>query len=682
MVALVERYLSLSLFRNAIFLGERLVAAFPSARNVHLLATCFYRSGKPGRAFSLLSSRNSTISVARGDPNSNSGGPFTGRDDVAEEASRYLLALCGLEIGKLKEAENALLSSVSKKQTERGERSLGPSDISEEVLSEEKCPVANGAAGLYLLGKICLKDNRHEHAIEYFALALKLDAFMWDAYEQLCALGADVPPTAFFGISGDSMDGNGNDGRETPVTAPLPLPTPLSTTVSGIAAEEPYQYVAVQPNKPSRKSTRGSSNSNSHSAKSPSFRLTPTKNRGWATPAPALTSRSLPFDHLSLHDDTLTPKGKRKKRPFSSKNGKTRRHHSREDHFSEDEAPLHVPNAVSGSMAVLSLLRKCGEALLLLTKYQCKEAIRAFKKLPACHLNTGWTMHRVGRAYFELANYEKARDAFQKMIRCDPFRIEGLDIYSTNLWHLKKEAELCYLAQSAVRMDMRAPETWIVVGNCFALQKEHDVAIKFFKRSLQLDRNFTYAHTLSGHEYVSNEDFEKAVACYRHSIRLDPRHYNAWYGLGTIYYRQEKYELAEYHFRRALDINPRSSVLYCYLGMVLHSSGKCEEALTPLQAATEIEPRNPQARYQKAAVLRSMGHHADALEELRRVNDYAPREASVYFLMGKICKQMGDIDSALTHFNTALDLDPKDSNLIKTAIDKLDSADNDEDDAL
>ena len=58
--------------------------------------------------------------------------------------------------------------------------------------------------------------------------------------------------------------------------------------------------------------------------------------------------------------------------------------------------------------------------------------------------------------------------------------------------------------------------------------QEHENALKFFQRALQLDPTFTYAYTLAGHEYFANEDFEKGLQCYRQAMRLDPRHYNAW----------------------------------------------------------------------------------------------------------------------------------------------------------
>ena len=44
-----------------------------------------------------------------------------------------------------------------------------------------------------------------------------------------------------------------------------------------------------------------------------------------------------------------------------------------------------------------------------------------------------------------------------------------------------------------------------------SLQKEHEAALKFFQRAIQMDPEFTYAHTLCAHEYVANEDFEKAI---------------------------------------------------------------------------------------------------------------------------------------------------------------------------
>ena len=85
----------------------------------------------------------------------------------------------------------------------------------------------------------------------------------------------------------------------------------------------------------------------------------------------------------------------------------------------------------------------------------------------------------------------------------------------------------------------------MVVGNCFSLQKEHEVATKYFLNATTIDDKFAYAHTLAGHEYFANEDYEKASRSYQKALKVDMRHYNAWFGLGNIAYKQENFAKAD-----------------------------------------------------------------------------------------------------------------------------------------
>lgn len=93
------------------------------------------------------------------------------------------------------------------------------------------------------------------------------------------------------------------------------------------------------------------------------------------------------------------------------------------------------------------------------------------------------------------------------------------------------QVEISNLAKTALSLDRLCPQAWCVMGNCFSLQKEHETALRFFQRALQIDPHFTYAYTLCGHEYFANEDFDKSLAYYRNAITQDPRHYNAWCGI-------------------------------------------------------------------------------------------------------------------------------------------------------
>ena len=175
------------------------------------------------------------------------------------------------------------------------------------------------------------------------------------------------------------------------------------------------------------------------------------------------------------------------------------------------------------------LFRQLANAYRHLCMYRSHEAIKAFTDLPKSQLNTGWVLAQLATAHFNMAQHRQAEAAFRRCRQLEPHRVQGMEIYSTVLWFLKREHELCYLAQEMVALDRLAPQTWCVLGNCFSLQREFETAIKFFHRAIQVDSTFTYAYTLAGHEHVSNEDFDKATASFRDALRFDQRHYNAWY---------------------------------------------------------------------------------------------------------------------------------------------------------
>ena len=276
-----------------------------------------------------------------------------------------------------------------------------------------------------------------------------------------------------------------------------------------------------------------------------------------------------------------------------------------------------------------------------------------------------------------------------------------------------------------MELNKYAPETWCVVGNCFSLQHEPESAIKFFQRALQLDDQYTYAYTLCGHEYVTNEDLDKAIACYRNAIKVDSRHYNAWYGLGTIYFRQERLDLAEYHFRKAVSINNTSSILKCYTSMLLHTQntnsinntteteedGEQEvqydinreyEAYDILYYASLEDPKNPQLHFQLVHVLLSLNNATSlsesevgtvcssihpnyeteveaylsshpylqhAIQELHTLEILAPTEPSIYSLLGQLYQdKLNNAQKAVYYYNIAIQLDPKEYNNLKVCM--------------
>ncbi|OIV90173.1 hypothetical protein TanjilG_01627 [Lupinus angustifolius] len=328
---------------------------------------------------------------------------------------------------------------------------------------------------------------------------------------------------------------------------------------------------------------------------------------------------------------------------------------------------------ISGASEILSLLRVLGEGYRLSCLYRCQDALDNYLKLPHAHYNTGWVLCQVGKAYFESVDYVEADRAFSLARQITPYSLEGMDIYSTVLYHLKEDMKLSYLAQELISTDRLAPQSWCAMGNCYSLQKDHETALKNFQRAVQLNPRFAYAHTLCGHEYVALEDFENGIKCYQSALKVDERHYNAWYGLGMIYLRQEKFDFSEYQFRKAFQINPQSSVIMSYFGTALHAVKRSHEAMVIMDKAILADQKNPLPMYQKANILMCLEKFDEALEVLEELKECSPSESSVYALMGNIYKRRNMHDRAMLHYGIALDLKPSATDVatIKAAIEKL-----------
>ena len=77
--------------------------------------------------------------------------------------NRYLLACCCFQLGRLVEAESALLG--------------GEGHHIDDVDAIRNVP--KGAAGLYLLGKVCRRGNRKQQAVACFVKRCWLLAFLY-----------------------------------------------------------------------------------------------------------------------------------------------------------------------------------------------------------------------------------------------------------------------------------------------------------------------------------------------------------------------------------------------------------------------------------------------------------------------------------------------------------------------
>lgn len=324
---------------------------------------------------------------------------------------------------------------------------------------------------------------------------------------------------------------------------------------------------------------------------------------------------------------------------------------------------------------VLELLKKMASGYLSASQYKCQEALSTYTSLPRSHQDTPWVLAQMGKAHYEQANYAEAEKFFRRLRIQAPTRHEDMEVYSTVLWLLRKEAELAFLAHQLVDAAWDSPQAWCALGNAWSLAYDHEQALRCFKRAIQLHPKFAYAYTLQGHEHFENEEYDRALTSYRHAISADKRHYNAYYGIGKVYEKLGNYDKALSHYSAALMIHPKHAVLNCCIGTVLQRQKHILQALTYFNKAVELAPKASDVRLKKARALLATGQLHLAKQELMILRDLAPDKSQVHYLLGKMAKADRDKKLAVRHFTIALSLDPKASPEIKAEIEGLEDDD-------
>ena len=352
----------------------------------------------------------------------------------------------------------------------------------------------------------------------------------------------------------------------------------------------------------------------------------------------------------------------------------------------ERESALHEVEGVPDHQAMQrsadglsAVLRTLAAAHSALCSYDSRLCLDLLSSLPVPHAQTPFALACLGRAHFDRLDYPAAISAFQRLLSRYPHHVEGLDVYSTALWQCKKDVALSALAQ-ALTSRPHSPRTLsapacVVLGNLFSLQRDHETAIRFFDRALQLDGQYAYAAALAGHEWAVMEDYAKGQAMYRQALSLDPRQYTAWYGLGHLLYQQEKWPAALAHFQQALAVHERSPLLRVYAALTLVAMGHVDEALRVLLEAVEacegMGGGMGQVYFQLASVYAGKREWDTALQWCERVEEDGWREAAVHTLKGRVLKRMGRTQEALRSFISACDLDPKDGNGVKAVMEAM-----------
>jgi tetratricopeptide (TPR) repeat protein len=184
---------------------------------------------------------------------------------------------------------------------------------------------------------------------------------------------------------------------------------------------------------------------------------------------------------------------------------------------------------------------------------------------------------------------------------------------------------------------------------------------------------FSHALAVTGDNYLAHDnlgvalfdrgDVDGAIKHYRESIRLRRNYVNAQCNLGVALAKKKQYAEAFAHYRECLKIKPGYSEAYYNMGVALADLGRKDEAVKQYTEVLKNYPRHENAHRNLGLLLAEKGNFDEAIAHYYKALDANPDNVGTRINLADSLLKRGSIEDALIQVKEALKIDPRNLNL-------------------
>ncbi len=196
-----------------------------------------------------------------------------------------------------------------------------------------------------------------------------------------------------------------------------------------------------------------------------------------------------------------------------------------------------------------------------LQRKNLRAALTAYEAAVAIRSDASEVQRKIAEIYFQLEEYENARDAFVAFLALEPKNITALNYvgYISEKLHDYTAAAGYYERVLDISVDNLYALNHL--GLAYKQMQRFDEAIEMLYRALSIDPRCERPesenlHNYLGLIYLERGEIGEAIAELRESIRLFPNDIWAREQLAALYENQERYFEAQLQYQQILEIDP------------------------------------------------------------------------------------------------------------------------------
>ncbi len=189
-----------------------------------------------------------------------------------------------------------------------------------------------------------------------------------------------------------------------------------------------------------------------------------------------------------------------------------------------------------------------------------REALTAYKAAVAIRPDSSEVQHKIAEIYFQLEEYENARNAFITFLVLEPNNITALNYAGYISEKLGDYAAAAEYYERVLGVSVDNLYALNHLGLVYKQLQRFDQALEVLQRALSLDPRCERPesenlHNYLGLIYLEQGEIGEAIAEFRESIRLFPTDVWAREQLAALYEDQQRYFEAQLQYKQLLDID-------------------------------------------------------------------------------------------------------------------------------
>ena len=226
--------------------------------------------------------------------------------------------------------------------------------------------------------------------------------------------------------------------------------------------------------------------------------------------------------------------------------------------FSSATAPLKAQteqenNNLNNSKYPPQIYEYLQEGSDLLKKGNFPQAKASFEKALQINGRCFEAHNNLGLVYYRSGDLTQAANAYEKAIEINPTFLPSLCNLAVVRYKLKQYAEAESLYKMALRLTKgKDAKLNYSLGNVLRDQKRYDEALEQFKKAVEADPSFAFAHNGLASTYYCLDNLEQAEKEGRLAIKYKPDYALAYYHLGLVLERKNDLKNALDAFNQSL----------------------------------------------------------------------------------------------------------------------------------